>query len=227
MKTIHTSQGKTIEVNLETNLLKKNDVMALENLDLLNKHHIHAVDVLGSIGSGKTTLIQQMVSALSSSYRIAAIAGDLTTSIDADRIREKGAEVLQINTDGGCHLDANLVRMATDILDLDNLDLILIENVGNLICPGEFPVGAHQRMVVVSTTEGPYMIVKHPYILREASTLAINKIDLAGSMDVDPEQLRADALKIKPDLHVVLTNGRTGEGIEKLIQALKLTKSDA
>jgi len=223
MKTIHTSQGKTIEVNLETNLLKKNDVMALENIALFNKHHIHAVDVLGSIGSGKTTLIQQLVSTLSSSYRIAAIAGDLTTSIDADRIREKGAEVLQINTDGGCHLDANLVRRATDILDLENLDLILIENVGNLICPGEFPVGAHQRMVVVSTTEGPYMIVKHPYILREASTIAINKIDLADSMDVDPAQLRTDALKIKPDLNIVMTNGRTGEGIDDLINALNLT----
>jgi len=112
------------------------------------------------------------------------------------------------------------VRNALELLELEALDLIFVENVGNLICPGGWPVGAHQRMVVVSTTEGPYMIVKHPGILRDASVLAINKTDLAEAMDVDIEQLKADALKIKPDLKVVFTNGRTGEGIQELIQAL-------
>ncbi len=221
MKTIRTAEGRTIEITLESRLLEKNDVLASENRKLLDSHNIQAVDVLGSVGSGKTTIIEQIVRTLSSQYRIAAVAGDLTTTIDADRIRRQGAEVLQINTDGGCHLDANLVRQALNMLDLGSLDLVLIENVGNLICPGEFPVGAHQRIVVVSTTEGPYMIVKHPYILSEASVLVINKTDMAQAMGVDTEKLKADALSIKPALSVVMTNGRTGEGVHDLIQALR------
>jgi len=220
MKTIHTEEGKVHEIRIDKNLMGKNNLLVQQNLALLDKHHIKALDVLGSIGSGKTSTIQQLVSHLKDKYKMAAVAGDITTTIDADRIKEKGAHVLQINTDGGCHLDANMVRNALELLELEALDLIFVENVGNLICPGGWPVGAHQRMVVVSTTEGPYMIVKHPGILRDASVLAINKTDLAEAMDVDIEQLKADALKIKPDLKVVFTNGRTGEGIQELIQAL-------
>lgn len=220
MKTIHTEEGQVHEIRIDKNLMDKNDLLVQQNLERLEKHNIKAVDILGSIGSGKTSTIQQMVSRLKDKYRMAAVAGDITTTIDADRIKEKGARVLQINTDGGCHLDANMVRNALELLDLESLDIIFIENVGNLICPSGWPVGAHQRLVVVSTTEGPYMIVKHPGIFRDASVLAINKIDLAEAMDVDIQQLKADALNIKPDLKVVFTNGRTGEGIPELIQAL-------
>ena len=222
MKTMHTEEGKVIEIKMETNLYGKNDDLAKKNIELLNTHGIHAIDILGSIGSGKTTIIQQLVTHLQGKYRMAAIAGDITTTIDADRIKEKGASVLQINTDGGCHLDANMVKNALRVIALSNLDLIFVENVGNLICPGGWPVGTHQRMVVVSTTEGPYMIVKHPYIFQNASVLAINKIDLANAMEVDVDQLKRDAFKIKPDLKVVFTNGRTGEGIPDLIESLNL-----
>ena len=222
MKTMHTEKGKVIEIKMEANLRGKNDDLANKNIELLNEHGIHAVDILGSIGSGKTTIIQQLVTHLQGKYRTAAIAGDITTTIDADRIKEKGASVLQINTDGGCHLDANMVSNALNVIDLSHLDLIFIENVGNLICPGAWSVGAHQRMVVVSTTEGPYMIVKHPYIFQNASVLVINKIDLANAMQVDVDQLKSDALKIKPDLKVVFTNGRTGEGTPELIEFLNL-----
>jgi len=222
MKTMHTEEGKVIEIKMETNLYGKNDDLAKKNIELLNEHGIHAIDILGSIGSGKTTIIQQLVTHLQGKYRTAAIAGDITTTIDADRIKEKGATVLQINTDGGCHLDANMVKNALSVIDLTNLDLIFVENVGNLICPGGWPVGTHQRMVVVSTTEGPYMIVKHPYIFQNASVLAINKIDMADAMEVDVDQLKRDAFKIKPDLKVVFTNGRTGEGIPDLIESLNL-----
>ncbi len=223
MNTIHTSNGKILEIKIEQNVLEKNDELARENLKRLDSFRIQAIDVLGSIGSGKTSIIQQLVSHLRDRYRTAAVAGDLTTTIDADRIREKGAEVLQINTDGGCHLDAHLVKNALDLLNLKELDLIFIENVGNLICPSSFPVGAHQRMVVVSTTEGPYMIVKHPYIFRDASVLAINKIDMAEAMTVDAGQLKEDAKRIKSGIRVVFTNARTGEGIPDLIQALNLS----
>ena len=224
MKTIHTEEGQVLEIKMDANLFGKNDTLARDNLSLLDKHGIHAIDVLGSIGSGKTTIIQQLVQHLQPKYRTAAIAGDITTTIDADRIKEKGASVLQINTDGGCHLDANMVKNALNLLDLTKLDLIFVENVGNLICPGGWPVGTHQRMVVVSVTEGPYMIVKHPYIFQNASVAAINKIDLAEPMEVDTQKLMQDALKIKPGIKVILTNGRTGEGIPELIESLNLPK---
>ena len=220
MKTIHTKDGKTIEIEMIENLYERNDAIAADNIRLMDEHGIHAIDILGSIGSGKTSLVQQLVQALAGMKRIAAIAGDITTTIDADRIREKGGDVLQVNTDGGCHLDSNMIQKSLNMLDLSNLDLIFIENVGNLICPGEVAVGAHQRMVVVSTTEGPYMIVKHPHIFQEATVVAINKIDLADAMEVDLDRLKADAQKIKPGIKVVFTNARTGVGIAKLIDAL-------
>lgn len=222
MKTMHTEEGKVIEIKMDKNLYGKNAALVRENLKLLEERGIYAIDVLGSIGSGKTSIIQQLVDHLKGKYRTAAITGDITTTIDADRIKEKGAHVLQINTDGGCHLDANMVKNALSVMNLSELDLIFVENVGNLICPGGWPVGAHQRMVIVSVTEGPYMIVKHPYIFRDASVLAINKIDLADAMQVDTEQLKRDALNIKPDIKIVFTNGRTGQGIPELIESLKL-----
>ncbi|MFC1502405.1 hydrogenase nickel incorporation protein HypB [bacterium] len=223
MKVVEPAEGESFDIELEENLLKQNEQLAGKNRELLDQNHIHAVDILGSIGSGKTTIVQQLVKHLHGKHEMAAIAGDLTTTIDADRIQEEGAVVVQANTGKECHLDANLVKKALIELDLSKLDLIFIENVGNLICPGEFPLGANQRMVVVSTTEGPYMIVKHPYILMEASVLAINKKDLAEAMEVDIQQLKKDALNIKPDLKVVFTNGRTGEGIPELIEALKIS----
>jgi hydrogenase nickel incorporation protein HypB len=221
MKTIKPGE-ELFDIELEESLLLKNKSLAKANRETLDRHNVRAVDILGSIGSGKTTLIQQMVGRLKGSCRTAAIAGDLTTTIDADRIKQAGAEVIQINTGKECHLDARLVENAMNELDLNGLDMLFIENVGNLICPGEFPVGAHRRMVVVSVTEGPYMVVKHPYILMDASVLAINKIDLAGVMDVSVEKLKSEALQIKPDLSVVFTNGRTGEGVDELLSKLDL-----
>ena len=219
-RTIQPGDAESIDIELEGDFYQANRTLADHNVKLLDQNGIQAVDILGSIGSGKTTLVQQIVKHLKGDMRIAAIAGDLTTTIDADRIETEGAEVIQVNTDGGCHLDARIVRRAMSELDLEQIDLLLVENVGNLICPGGFPVGTHQRIVVVSTTEGPYMIVKHPYIFADASVLVINKIDLTEAMGVDLEQLKADALKIKPSLHVVFTNGRTGEGVKELVEAL-------
>jgi len=222
MKKLFTEDGKSFEIKINKNLYSKNSELADKNLEILNKNNIHGIDILGSIGSGKTSIIQQLVTSLNKKYRIAVIAGDLTTTIDADRIKNRGAKVLQINTEGGCHLDANLVRNGLEALDLSSLDLILVENVGNLICPSSFPVGTHQRIVIVSTTEGPYMIVKHPYIFRNATVAVINKKDMAEAMDVDLDQFRVDALKVRPGIKTVYTNARTGEGVQELIQALKL-----
>ena len=217
---------KDLEVNVpvEEDVFSRNDRTADENFKMLEKHNVYAIDILGSVGSGKTTLVQNLVRHLKGVYRITAIAGDLTTSIDADRIQQEGAPVVQINTGQECRLDAAMIRKVLTTLDLENQDLIFIENVGNLICPSAFQVGAHQRVVVVSTTEGPYMVVKHPHTFMGASVLVVNKIDLAEAMEVDLDQLKKDALHIKPDLKVVFTNGRSGEGIPEFIQALNLPK---
>jgi len=127
---------------------------------------------------------------------------------------------VQVNTGKECHLDARLVERALDEMDLEATDLLFIENVGNLICPGEFPLGAHRRMVVVSVTEGPYTVVKHPYIFLDADLVVINKVDLAEAMRVDPQELARQVATIKPGLQVVYTNCITGQGLEQVVQAL-------
>ena len=222
MKVVEPGEGEILDIELDEDLLKRNRELADENRRLLDQHKVHAIDVMGSIGSGKTSLITQLVTRLIGKHRMAAIAGDLTTSIDAERISSSGASVIQINTGRECHLDANLVKKAISELNLEGIDLLLIENVGNLICPADFPLGSHQRIVVVSVTEGPYIVVKHPFIFIDADAVAINKIDLAQAMDVKIEQLEVQLLAIKPALKVARINCLTGEGIEGLIKVLGL-----
>ncbi|MCK5734375.1 MAG: hydrogenase nickel incorporation protein HypB, partial [Candidatus Latescibacteria bacterium] len=168
MKIIEAAEGEVFDIELEEDLLRKNRELAEGNRKLLDEHGVFSVDVMGSVGSGKTTLIGQIVRRLKGKRRIAALAGDLTTTIDADRIQAHGATVIEVNTGKECHLDANLVKKGMAELDLDEIDVLIIENVGNLICPGEFPLGAHKRMVIISVTEGPYMVLKHPYIFMDA-----------------------------------------------------------
>ena len=222
MKVVEPGEGEILDIELDEDLLKRNRDLADENRRLLDQHKVHAIDVMGSIGSGKTSLITQLVTRLMGKHRMAAIAGDLTTSIDAERISSSGASVIQINTGRECHLDANLVKKAISELNLEGIDLLLIENVGNLICPADFPLGSHQRIVVISVTEGPYIVVKHPFIFLDADAVAINKIDLAQAMDVKIEQLEVQLLAIKPALKVAKINCLTGEGIEGLIKVLGL-----
>jgi hydrogenase nickel incorporation protein HypB len=154
--------------------------------------------------------------------KVAVIAGDLTTTIDAERIEVEGARVIQVNTGKECHLDANLIRQAIDSMKLDGVKVLFIENVGNLICPGEFPLGAHKRLVVTSVTEGPYTLTKHPYIFREADVVVLNKIDLAKAMKVEPSRMEKDAKKINPQAPFIRTNAVKGIGIPKVIEALGL-----
>ena len=222
MKIIRPKGPEIFDIELEKDLLAKNRNLAKENRKRFDRSNILTVDIMGSIGSGKTSLIKAILKRLEMGAKVAVIAGDLTTTIDAERIEAEGARVLQVNTGKECHLDAYLIRRAIDRMKLDDVKVLFIENVGNLICPGEFPLGAHKRLVVTSVTEGPYTLVKHPYIFREADVVVLNKIDLARAMKVDPSRMERDAKKINPQAPFVRTNAIKGIGISRVIDALGL-----
>jgi hydrogenase nickel incorporation protein HypB len=221
-KEIVKSEELTLEIKPGMNILEVNKQLAQKNKDLLKEHNVKAIDIMGSIGAGKTSLIEQLVQALKQKYRIAVFKGDLTTTIDAERIGRHGVKVVTINTGLECHLDANVVARAVERISLQDIDLLIIENVGNLICPAEFPLGTEKRVVVVSVTEGPYMVLKHPFTFMTADVLVVNKKDLAEIMKIDTSQLAKQAKDIKPDMKVAITNALTGEGIEDLIKVLEL-----
>lgn len=216
-------EGESYDIELQEDFLKAHQKIANKNGELLRSDGVRCIEIMGSIGSGKTSLLERISEKLSSHYRMAVVNGDLATTIDADRVGRHGVEVLQINTGKECHLDAALVARALGEFDLKNLDLLLIENVGNLICPAEFPLGADTRVVVVSVTEGPYMVLKHPLIFMDSDLLVVNKIDLAGLMEVDAKRLGEDAKMINPRIRVAFTNCRTGEGVEDVMEQLQLS----
>jgi len=222
---VTSSEGEVFDVELEVKILSENRRLADENKNRLHSKSVYAIDVMGSVGSGKTSLIKSMVSKLKKNHRIAVIEGDVTTTIDSDLIASEGVPTVQVNTGKECHLDANLIRKALDALPLADLDLIFIENVGNLICPAEFPLGSDKRLVVISVTEGPYMVVKHPMMFLDAQVVAINKTDLATPMGVDPKKLSTDVALLNPKAVTIHTSCRTGNGIEGVINALGLTHS--
>lgn len=219
---VKAAEGEVFDIELDVNILKANRKLAVENKELLHKNGVKAIDVMGAIGSGKTSLIEKLVQNLKGKYRMAAFKGDLTTTIDAELIARHGVEVVPINTGKECHLDANLIKKALKRISLEDIDLLFIENVGNLICPAEFPLGSDKRIVVVSVTEGPYMVIKHPFIFMDADVVVINKVDLAQAMGVDVKKLEKDAKVINPKAKVVATNCRSGEGVTNVIEALEL-----
>ncbi|MEP6822462.1 MAG: hydrogenase nickel incorporation protein HypB [Chthoniobacterales bacterium] len=218
---LEASPDEIYDIELEHSLLAANEKLSVENRALLDRHGITAIDFMGAIGSGKTTLITKLVGRLKDRMGVAVFNGDATTSGDADGISAMNVPVVQIATINGCHLDANLVGKGLRKIELENLKLIFIENIGNLICPAEFPLGSKARVVVVSVTEGPWMVRKHPHMFLGAEVVVINKVDLAHVMEeVSVDQLKADVHKLKPDIKVIATSTRTGEGLDELEKAL-------
>jgi hydrogenase nickel incorporation protein HypB len=207
------------EVAVADSLFDANDRQAAQNRALLASHHITALDVMGAIGSGKTTLITNLVARLKAGRRLAVINGDPSTADDVLPIAEHGVPVIQIAANA-CPLDADLVAQGLARLPLAQLDLVIIENVGNLICPGSFALGSRARLVVVSVTEGPWMVRKHPHMFLGADLVVINKQDLAGVMNADCAALVRDVHTLKPGVRVFLTSCRTGEGIDDLAAAI-------
>jgi len=219
---VTSSDDEVYDIELEADILEANRKLALENHSKLKEHGITAIDVMGSVGSGKTSLIKAIVSVLKGVRKIAVIEGDVTTTIDADIIGSEGVPTVQVNTGKECHLDANLIKKALARLKLSELDLIFIENVGNLICPAEFPLGSDKRLVVISVTEGPDMVLKHPMMFHGANSVAINKVDLADAMEVSPSNLKNDISRVNPKATVVSTDCRKMVGIHEVIRSLGL-----
>jgi len=215
-------EGEKLDIELEESITERNRILANENRRILDSYKVRAIDVMGATGSGKTTLILQICRRIKDRYRIAVIKGDLTSSIDSDMIMREGVDSVQVNTGRECHLDASQIRRALEKLDLSNLEVIFIENVGNLICPAEFPLGSHKRIVVISVTEGPYTVVKHPFMFMDADIVVINKMDLTEAMKIDPDKLVQDIRKVNPRAHIVKAICRDGVGIDEVIRALDL-----
>lgn len=223
MRLYELSEQGTVEIPIGEDIQARQEELAERNRQWFRERGIRAFDVAGSVGSGKTSLIAGMVERLSGTHGVAVIAGDVATTHDAERVAGKGARrVLQINTGGMCHLDARLVYQTLEKVPPEGLDLLFIENVGNLICPSYFALGVEARVVVVSASEGTHVIEKHPAMFQSAGLVVLNKIDIARAVEVDLERPLADLRALRPELPVVRTNCLTGEGVEEVLSALGL-----
>jgi len=210
---------KIAEVEIQNDILLANRKLAKKNQRRLDRSNVFAVDFLGAIGSGKTTLIERLIENMD--RKVAVIAGDVISKFDAGRFENYGVPVVGLNTGKECHLDAHLVEHGLEDLPLDDVDLLFIENVGNLICPVDFDLGSHMRVVVVSSTEGDDTVEKHPLIFREADLVVINKADLADAVGADLDKMVEDVKRINPDVRVLKTSLKTGEGVQEIIDAIE------
>jgi len=212
-------------VTIERRVLEKNDAVAAENRARFQEHGIAVLNLVSSPGSGKTSLLERTLERLGTTLRLAVIEGDVQTDLDAQRVARFNVPAIQIVTRGGCHLEANLVREALASLDLASLEMILIENVGNLVCPSNYDLGEAAKVVLVSTTEGDDKPLKYPAMFRTASVLVINKIDLLPYIDCQIDALTSNALRINPELRIFRTSCRTGEGIDQWCDWLRAQAS--
>lgn len=200
-------------IKLESKILGSNEILARKNEIQFAEHSILVPNLMSSPGAGKTTILEQTIEELKDSINMGVIEGDLYTDQDAQRIENKGVAVVQINTEGTCHLDAGMVAKAFHELPEKDLDIVFIENVGNLVCPAEFQLGEDFRVVVISTTEGNDKPLKYPLIFRQAKAVLVNKIDLLPYVDFSLERFQEDLSKINPSASTFMVSGTTGEGI--------------
>jgi len=207
-------------ITVERKVLEKNDNIASEIRKLFFDKKIFSINLVSSPGSGKTSLVERTISNSKDKLRIAVVEGDVQTDLDAKRVDAFGVPVVQIVTNGGCHLEAGLVRDALKSLNLNSVDLLIIENVGNLVCPAGYDLGEDLKVVVASTTEGDDKPLKYPAMFRNSSALIINKIDLLPYLKCDMDALKSNALKINPTLKIFEVSCTTDAGINDWINWL-------
>ena len=210
-----------LEIEVGRDLFKKNKEEAARNLALLRRHDVRAFDIMGSIGSGKTSIIEKVVPILKrDGLKAGAIAGDVVGEDDYVRLKALGIPVINLNTGTECHLDAHLVGHAIDDLPLRELDLLFIENVGNMVCPTDFELGTDARVVVVSVTEGDDVVNKHPMIFRVSDVGIVNKIDIAHAVGASVTRMLNDMNRIAPHVKQIVMSVKTGQGIREFVQEL-------
>jgi len=203
-----------VKVKVVANILEANDRIAAENRNKFNEAGVFVMNVMSGPGAGKTSLLERTIQELSGKIKIGVIEGDIAGADDAERIDKLGIPVVQINTGGGCHLDANMI---TDVLEdlppLKELDLLIIENVGNLVCPAEFKLGEDMKVMLLSLAEGHDKPLKYPLMFQESSALILNKIDLLPYTDADIGKMKRDSLSLNPNLKIFEVSCKTGQGI--------------
>jgi hydrogenase nickel incorporation protein HypB len=221
---VSTQKSGTREIKVIRRVLDVNEKMAEQNRKLFTEKGVFVLNVMSSPGSGKTTTLEKTLAQIMPEIKSAVIVGDICTTHDADRLAQTGAPVVQINTDefgGDCHLVAHVIEKAAVTLDLDDIDLLVVENVGNLVCPAEFDLGEDSRVVVLSVTEGEDKPVKYPLMFRECEVALLNKVDLLPYLDFDKEKAVDYIHQVNPDMLVFEISSKTGQGFEPWIEWLK------
>ncbi|MBP7231623.1 MAG: hydrogenase nickel incorporation protein HypB [Syntrophaceae bacterium] len=210
-----------MKVTVVKNVLDANNRIAEENRTLFDEHKIFVINLMSSPGAGKTSLVERTITALCDKYRIAVIEGDIQDTFDADRIARLDIPVVQINTGGACHIDGNMIRETFPSFDLGKIDLLIVENVGNLVCPAEFKVGENIKVMLLSTPEGADKPAKYPLMFQESAALLINKMDLMPYVDFDLEKARRDALALNKNLNIFEVSCKTESGLGNWMNWLK------
>lgn len=209
-----------MKVKVVSRILEANDRIAEENRRVFKSHGLFVVNLMSAPGAGKTSLLERTIERLNG-VRIGVIEGDISGTHDAERISRLNVPVVQINTGGACHLDANMINEVLPEMPLEEIDILIIENVGNLVCPAEFKVGEDLKVMLLSITEGDDKPLKYPLMFRESSALILNKIDLLPYIDVDINKIKRNALSLNPSISIFEVSCKTGEGIEGWTQWLK------
>jgi hydrogenase nickel incorporation protein HypB len=204
-----------MKVKLVTNILEANDRIAAENKKIFHEADVYVMNIMSAPGAGKTSLIEKTIKGLKGKLKVGVIEGDIAGTDDAQRIESLGIPVVQINTGGACHLDANMISEVIADFPLKDLDLLIIENVGNLVCPAEFKVGEDMKVMLLSIAEGHDKPLKYPLMFQESSALILNKIDLLPYTDADIGKIKKDSLSLNANLKIFEVSCRTGEGINE------------
>jgi hydrogenase nickel incorporation protein HypB len=215
---------KVADIKVQHNIMEANNKLAAKNQKKFKENGIFCIDFVGAIGSGKTSFIEEIID--NTDYKIGVIAGDVISKFDAGRIKKHNVPVVGLNTGKECHLDAHLIEHVIDDLPLKNINLLIIENVGNLICPVDFDLGSNMRIVVVSVTEGDDTVEKHPLIFQSADLVVINKIDIAEAVGADADKMVSDAKSINPDVKIIKSSLKEGIGLEEVISAIQEFKNN-
>jgi hydrogenase nickel incorporation protein HypB len=203
-----------MEIDVSKPILDRNERLAEENRSLFNEHKVFVLDLMASPGAGKTSTILATIEALRDRYRIAVIEGDIASKVDAEKVKEHGIPAVQINTGGACHLESDMIRRAVGALDLNDLDLIIIENVGNLVCPTDFYLGENAKVMILSIPEGHDKPYKYPGIFQVAEAVILNKYDTMGVFDFDEDEFRSVVHGLNPRAPIFAISATKGQGVE-------------